>query len=143
MKPQGEKKTTVKNKINHTQLVMDKYTAADWVCWQCPTGNINDFIAHAAKRLHYIRVVPAESAEDLKYHGESKNAFIQNAMSNSAVPVYAHVKVATDKNNVVSSTISLEDINTNARVVVAKKKVNASVSAKRKVGGDNVAVNES
>lgn len=139
MKPQSEKKVTKKqNKINHTQLVMDKYIAADWVCWQCPTGNINDFIAHSAKRLHYVRVVPAETAEELKYHGESKNTFIQNAMSNSAIPVYAHVKVVTDKNNVVSSTISLEDINTSARVVVAKKKI----CEKKKIGGDDVIVTE-
>jgi hypothetical protein len=103
-----------KVKVNPVDIVITKYETAGWKCFKCPGENINDIIAHHGKRLHHVRVVPEDDRDNLKFVGESKNAFIQNAFSNAATPVYAHFKL--------DGKIALEDINTNSRVVVAKSK---------------------
>lgn len=99
-----------------------KYAEGGWNVYRCTNGNINDFIAHREKKIHYVRVVPSNAAEDLRYHGESKNSFIQNSMSNAAIPVFASVKPVVKKGEEVPSgaAISLENVNDKTRVLIGK-----------------------
>lgn len=101
--------------FDYIGAAMAKYNEAGWTAYRCPTGGMNDFIAHRDKKLHYLQVVPSDNVENMRFHGEAKNTFIQNAFSNSAVPIHATVTAK----KVGGAKITLEDVNTNGRVVVA------------------------
>lgn len=102
-----------------------KYTDAGWTVVMT-NGGINDFVAGKADRFHFVQVVMDET--DMKYHGLSKNSFIQNAFSNNAIPVYAYVRVVTGNNS--RAEIRLEDVNTRSRLIVGggKKTVTPTVN---------------
>lgn len=98
-------------KINPVDCVIEKYTENGWDAIRCPKGSLNDIIATRNGRFQYVQVV---ACDDPKFHGEFKNNFVQNAFSNSATPVFAHV-VSGAKGTV---KITFEDVNTNNRVII-------------------------
>jgi hypothetical protein len=97
-------------KRNETHdLVIAKYASAGWTAVLAPKGSLNDVIAHNGAKLHFVYIDVGKVDSD----GLVKNTFIQNAFSNGAVPVYAHI---ADKK------VTLCDINLNSRIIVGKKR---------------------
>jgi hypothetical protein len=98
--------------------VTAKYTTAGWNCIAAPAGGACwHFIAQSPdrKKLHFVYVVSDSAAADA-----AKNDFVQNALSNAGVPVFAY----PDK-----KTIRLVDVNTTRRIVIAKAKEPSVASA--------------
>ncbi len=96
------KRTAPRAKVNHelktlVELVFARYTEKGWRAMIFfPRTAVNDLIAQksaAAKtqKIHFIQVKTDEliAANPKAFEGEQKNAFIQNAFSNNATPVYA------------------------------------------------------
>lgn len=96
--------------------VIAKYTEFGWVAIRSPKNSLTDIIAQKDKRLHFVQVVTPETIDDVKFQGLPKNTFIQNAFSNTAVPVYAHV--VTTKKKEITTKITFEDVNLNTRVII-------------------------
>lgn len=94
-------------------IAIAKYQSAGWIVIKSPAGSINDFIAQREKRLQFIQVVTEATIDNAKYHGIAKNDFVQNAFTNHAAPVFAHV---------VGNEVTFEDVNTGNRVLVATRK---------------------
>ena len=116
--------------------VSGKYTRSGRTVMETPKDNINDFIAvkdipaSRRKKYHFVQIVPPGSDEDPKFGREQKNIFIQNALSNSAVPIYAHGSVSTGRTGTSKVKITLEDINLNTRVLVGKTKAGTTLENK-------------
>lgn len=102
-------------KTSPVDIAAAKYSENGWTIIKPPRGSVNDFIANRNGRLHFVQVVTKETYEDPKYHGGAKNDFVQNAMSNSAIPVFAHV-VGGSK-----PKVTFQDVNTNNRVIVSQR----------------------
>lgn len=122
-------------KFDPVVAVMNKYTDAGWQVVRMPKNSISDILAQKNKKLHFIQVVPEDKIDDNKYHGLSKNSFIQNAFSNSAAPIYAYVNVrqrkGADGMMMQCVKIVLEDINSLNRVIVGgnrKKQMSANAN---------------
>lgn len=94
------------------EIAMAKYTAAGWTIIKPPRGAVNDFMASRGARFHFVQVVTKSTIDDPKFHGEAKNSFVQNAFSNGAVPIFAHVVEGS------SPKVTFEDVNTGDRVIV-------------------------
>ncbi len=124
---QNSSKTTtipsIKPIISPVNDVINKYTAYGWTVIR-PSGTaLNDLIAQKNKRLHFIQVVTDEASA--RHSGLAKNTFIQNAFSNSAQPIYAHVTYSSklnEDNHPVRTDIVFEDVNQNTRVIIGAKK---------------------
>lgn len=85
-----------------------------------PKGCIIDFTMSSGgsiPRIHQVQVVTPANEKSARFSLEAQNAFIQNAMSNSAAPVYA--TVGTD------GKVSCVDINTRSRVLITKQNIPA------------------
>ncbi len=95
------------------EAAITKYQAADWTVIKAPKGAINDFMAKRGERFHFVQVVTKETIDDAKFHGEAKNSFVQNAFSNGAIPIFAHV---------VGKKVTFEDVNSGNRALVTSKK---------------------
>jgi len=93
-------------------IILSKYREAGWTITEAPKGTINQYIAHNNLKYHFIQVYEEGNA---KHEDLPKNQFIQNAMSNGAIPVYATCR---DGKNV-----TLQDINTLSRIII--KRVNS------------------
>ena len=106
-------------KVSPIDIAAAKYSENGWTIIKPPKGSVNDFIANRNGRLHFVQVVTKESYEDPKYHGGAKNDFVQNAMSNSAIPVFAHV-VGGSK-----PKVTFQDVNTNNRIIVSQRSAKA------------------
>lgn len=104
--PQRTKKLTP---IDHA---IAKYTENGWGIIRPPKGGLNDFIASRNQRVHFVQVVTKATITDAKYHGEAKNNFVQNAFSNSATPIFAHVVEGP------KPKVTFEDVNTGNRAIV-------------------------
>ncbi|QYB17515.1 hypothetical protein PV-S19_0151 [Pacmanvirus S19] len=102
--------------------VISKYTENNWQIIRAPKNGMNDLIAQKANRLHFIQVVTKENIDEPKYHGLAKSSFIQNAFSNNATPVFAHV--VTGKTGI---KISFEDVNLCSRVIIGGGKTKNKV----------------
>jgi hypothetical protein len=102
--------------------VVAKYTEFGWQAIRAPRGGMNDIVASKGTRFHFVQIVTKETLEDPKFHGNPKNNFIQNAFSNGAAPIYAHVVKSSCKN--VDGTrgqrvkITFEDVNLGGRVII-------------------------
>ena len=99
---------------DHQAAVADKYSAYGWTITNSP-GGMNDMIAHKQEKLHFIRVVTPENYDDARYHGLAKNSFIQNAFSNGAVPVHAHVVIKGSR-----SKVTFENVNIGDRIIIGR-----------------------
>lgn len=110
-------------KSNGIQDVINKYQECGFVANQ--KGTSNEIIAikgvKTQQKLHFIRVFPSHDGTGILSSSdksvEENNTFIQNAFSNSAVPVYAYVSY-TDN---VLNRILLEDINLKQAIRLVKK----------------------
>lgn len=80
-------------------------------------GGINDIVAQKDKKYHFIQVLTAKNQDEVRYHGEARNMFIQNAFSNSAIPVYAFVAIVKGRTG-YRAKITFEDINADTRIIV-------------------------
>jgi hypothetical protein len=102
--------------------VVAKYTEFGWQAIRAPRGGMNDIVASKGTRFHFVQIVTKETLEDPKFHGMPKNNFIQNAFSNGAAPIYAHVVKSSCKN--ADGTrgqrikITFEDVNLGGRVII-------------------------
>jgi hypothetical protein len=99
-----------------TDIAMAKYTESDWKVIKPPKGSLNDFVASRGNRFHFVQVVTKVTIDDPKYHGESKNNFVQNAFSNGAVPIFAHVIEGP------KPKVTFEDVNTGNRALISTRK---------------------
>ena len=111
--PAEVKPITVDKPLSPIELVLAKYNEAGWQTIKSPKNNMNDLIAQKSHRLHFVQVVPKKFIDDPRYHGMAKSSFIQNAFSNGATPVFAHVDSA--------KKIVFEDVNLCGRVIVNGK----------------------
>ena len=91
-------------------IAAEKYTINGWNVIKPPKGSVNDFLASRNGRLHFVQVVTKDTIADQKYHGSAKNDFVQNAFSNGAIPIFAHV--------VGDSKVTFEDVNSGNRVII-------------------------
>ncbi len=89
--------------------ITTKYAKNDWAIFKTPTNCINDYVAFRNRTLHFIQVVDNINAP--RYTNEAKSTFVQNALSNSAVPIYAI-------NN--GGKMQYINVNTNSQVTIAK-----------------------
>lgn len=112
----------IENKSHHTTyddkhplaIVAERYCQAGWSVVYPPIGSINDLIAQRGKKLHFIQINTPENVTSCKFQDIPKNTFIQNAFSNGAVPVYAHITVTRAK-----SKLAFEDANQNSRIIIS------------------------
>lgn len=114
--------------------VIAKYTEFGWTAIRAPKNSLNDIIAQKDKRLHFIQVVTPETIDDGKFTGLPKNTFIQNAFSNMAIPVYAHVLVSKKKDGSIAAKVTFEDVNLNTRIIVGGKKPAGGDEEKKATG---------
>lgn len=105
---------TQPNNFDHQSAVTNKYSEYGWIITNSP-GGLNDMIAHKQDKLHFIRVVTPENYDDARYHGLAKNSFIQNAFSNGAVPVHAHVV-----NKKGHTKVTFENVNIGDRIIIGR-----------------------
>lgn len=119
---ESSKKRTATNPVDS---VVAKYSEFGWTLMKLPHGSLNDIVAQKDKKIHFIQVVTPETIDNVKFQGIARNTFIQNAFSNSAIPVYAHV-VTKDSRAGQKITVTFQDINLNTRIIVGgnRKKVN-------------------
>jgi hypothetical protein len=104
--------------------VIAKYTEYNWTVIKSPKNGLTDLVVSKGERFHHVQIVTPETIDEQRYHGEAKTNFIQNAFSNQATPVFAHVvssnlKGTTDK----KYKVTFEDVNTNNRVIIGGKKL--------------------
>ena len=99
----NKEKSTKKVAIDPKTIVSGKYTSAGWIVYKLPNNCINHIIAHRGNKLHFVRVNPKTSA------GVFMSTFIQNALSNSAIPVYAFVE---------KDTTTFTDVNVNQDIAL-------------------------
>ncbi|QJX72394.1 putative DNA repair ATPase [Faustovirus] len=75
-------------------LTISRYQSRGWQIMNTPRGGINDLVAGKSVnnkyKYHFVQFVDSEDDIDTaaRYKGEAKGAFIQNAYSNQATPVY-------------------------------------------------------
>jgi hypothetical protein len=91
-----------------------------------PYRAINDMITQKGGKLHFVQVITPDTASSARFTIEGKNAFIQNAFSNAAIPVYAHVVRRGGPSGRV--VVTFEDVNTNARVIIGAHQKAATTS---------------
>lgn len=96
-------------KVDPVDFVFGKYVENGWETVKGLKGTMNDIIARRNGRFHFIQVITKETGEDPKFQGEFKNNFVQNAFSNGATPVYAHI---------VNGKVTFQDVNTNNRIII-------------------------
>ncbi|AIB51829.1 hypothetical protein E24_00129 [Faustovirus] len=81
-------------KLSLRDLTVQRYQSKGWQIMNTPRGGINDLVAGKSVsgkyRYHFVQFVESEDDIDnaMRYKGEAKGAFIQNAYSNQATPVY-------------------------------------------------------
>lgn len=116
------KKPAKAPRIDPIKEVRNKYTLSGWTVITPPKGGPVDLIASRMGKLHYVRVKPIERGDEPKYHGEAKNDFIQNAMSNTAIPVFATVHAARSPTaaKTVPVRITFENVNLATSVIVSR-----------------------
>jgi hypothetical protein len=118
--------------VNPVDAVFAKYQECGWTVIRAPKGSINDLLASKDGKLHYVQVVtPTSYKEDPKYHGESKNNFIQNAFSNNATPIIATV-TASSGSAAATCKIVFEDVNVLKHVIIGRKKVASTNEEEKK-----------
>ena len=111
-------------KSNGVQDVINKYQECGFIANQ--KGISNEIIAIKGiknqQKIHFVRVFPSHDGVGILSSNdksvEENNTFIQNAFSNSAVPVYAYASY-TDN---ILTRISLEDINLKQPIRLVVKK---------------------
>ena len=103
-------------------IAIAKYQDCDWKVIKPAKGGLNDFIASRGNRIHFVQVVTKATIDDAKYHGEAKNNFVQNAFSNSAIPIFAHVVEGS------KPKVTFEDVNTGNRAIVSSRSTKAKAS---------------
>lgn len=75
-------------------LTAQRYQSRGWQIMNTPRGGINDLVAGKSVggkyKYHFVQFVDSEDDINTatRYKGEAKGAFIQNAYSNQATPVY-------------------------------------------------------
>ncbi len=106
------------------EAICSRYAAKKWVVF-APKNGPNDIVAHfqgpkGSTKYHFIQIAP----------GRDVGGFIQNAFSNGAMPIFAHIKAvkcAQGATNIESDTgqssaykinITFSDANTKNRVIV-------------------------
>ncbi len=102
------------------QLVINRYRDNEWAANSAPKGTINDIIANKQLVYHFIQVVLPSGTNDARHCGLNKNAFIQNAFANGAIPVFAFVSNPTKEGS--PYTLTFSNVNTDARVIVGGNK---------------------
>jgi hypothetical protein len=85
------------------EIVVAKCTSSGWVVIRPPPGSVAHIYAQKGTKLYFIQVV-TQPQPDL-----ARNMFIQNAFSNGATPVYAHVSLRG---------VLFEDVNLNSRIII-------------------------
>lgn len=124
------KKSAKKRPVSPLDATIAKYSDHGWTIIVAPKGGLNDLIASKGERLHHIQVVTVDTIDEPQHHGEPKNNFIQNAFSNNAVPVFAHVvksmKKDDDGTKFEHFKVTFEDVNTRNRVIIGGKKAAAA-----------------
>lgn len=100
--------------------IMARYTAEGWNTIIVPTAALMDFIAVRGDRMHFVKVFAADAPEPSVGW---RNQYIQNAMSNSAEPVFAN-----------GAEGILTNINESRRVVIARRAPAASMAAQAAAG---------
>lgn len=102
-------------KVTSLDIAIAKYQDNGWKVIKPAKGGLNDFIASRGTRIHFVQVVTKSTIGDAKYHGEAKNNFVQNAFSNSAIPIFAHVVEGA------KPKVTFEDVNTGNRAIVSAR----------------------
>lgn len=96
-------------------------------CIVTPPYSLVDIIANSrdSKTLYFIMVIDMRDLDLPKSHGKARNDFVQNAMSNSAIPAAARIDSKGE--------ISFDDLNTTEELkfpMLAKKTGGASAKKK-------------
>jgi hypothetical protein len=107
-------KTQSDKNSDHQSAVANKYSEYGWIITNSP-GGMNDMIAHKQDKLHFIRIVTPENYDEARYHGLAKNSFIQNAFSNGAIPVHAHVVAKGGR-----TKVTFENVNIGDRIIIGR-----------------------
>ena len=102
-------------KTDCIKATVAKYVENDWTVIR-PLDGVNDIVAQRGKKYHFVQVVPTCAIDNVKYQGIAKNSFIQNAFSNGAIPVYAHV------NGKKTLKVTFEDVNANTRIIISARR---------------------
>lgn len=120
--------------------VINKYREFGWTAFRAPKESLNDIIAHNQSKnnkFHFVQVVTKETIDNARHQGIAKNTFIQNAFSNSAIPIYAHVVtsvrrgVGEDGVRVLNANVTFENVNENARVIIGGRKAPTADTEKK------------
>jgi hypothetical protein len=114
--PTEQKKPARPKKVSPVDIAIAKYQENGWNVIKPPKGAVNDFLASRNGRFHFVNAITTETADEPKFHGEAKNNFVQNAFSNGATPVFAHVQITKS-----GPKVTYEDVNTGNRVLINQK----------------------
>lgn len=99
-------------------LTTQRYQSKGWQIMNTPRGGINDLVAGKSVggkyKYHFVQFVDSEDDIDNapRYKGEAKGAFIQNAYSNQATPVYVIPRRSGANRKVV-----LENADTSQKII--------------------------
>lgn len=123
------------------EAVIQKYNLAGWEAFRTPGGSaeimarktkVKDAQKPAHTKFHFVQVITPETKDEIRFHGESKGNFIQNAFSNSAEPIHAFVTRTRVKNPEATVNpeskwinrikIKFTNINSNALIRIQKTK---------------------
>jgi len=111
--------------LDSIDTVINKYKEYEWETLKIDSNTMNDIIAKKGDKMHFIIVQENSTYDDPKFHGLQKNNFVQNAMSNSAVPIIAYIKKTKSRNTgEIKNTITFTDVNLNTKVIIGKNKKN-------------------
>lgn len=102
------------------ETVSEKYKSFGWTVIKSPPKSVTDLIASKDKKLHYIQITTPETISDAKFQDNSKSQHVQNAFSNNAVPIYAHV--VPENKKLGTHKVTFTDINTNSKVIIGRAK---------------------
>lgn len=114
--------------------VQKAYTDAGWNVVRTKS-DMTDLIASQDVKIHYVKI-KSEYVDKDTVEGAMMNNFVQHALSGKAIPVYAETvtKLAKDSQELTVQKVTYYNPNTNARIIISRKKQNPSETDKKPAG---------
>jgi len=116
----------LKKFLDPINICMGTYESEGWKVIRAPKGSINDFLAQRQSPrkllMHFVQVVTPKTAKDLRFDGIQLNTFVQNALSNGAVPIHARLSSKKDAAGNEHYKAEFVDVNSLITVKIARPK---------------------
>ena len=128
-----------KSQADPISAVVAKYKDAGWDAIRTPPGSgtvdiiackneqreVKGVMKLVKTKFHFVQVMTDKTQTDAKYQGEARNAFVQNAFSNAADPIFALVVQSRGRNPepgeskwITKTRVTLRNVNSDSAVRV-------------------------